>query len=111
MCWKKNKAKFFLKIGMTLRRVTAVACDNSRRCYRKAAVGFRMLRDNPPRPAFTSFPSSFNYDVTCLCWLRNGRRVGVASVFAKATTRREQHKLRRASNKGTLRAFRNADRF
>jgi hypothetical protein len=49
---------------MTLRRVTAVASDNSRRCYRKAAVGFRTLRDNPPLPAFTSFPSSFHYDVT-----------------------------------------------
>src|SRR6266480_5573422 len=49
---------------MTLRRVTAVTSDNSRRCYRKAAVGFRTLRDNPPLPAFTSFPSSFDYDVT-----------------------------------------------
>ena len=42
---------------MTLRRVTAVASH-------KAAVGFRTLRDNPPLPAFTSFPSSFDYDVT-----------------------------------------------
>src|SRR5882757_1031124 len=43
---------------MTLRRVRAVASDNSRRCYRKAAVGFRIFGDNPPLPAFTSFPSS-----------------------------------------------------
>ena len=48
---------------MTLRKVTAVASDNSRRYYRKAPMGFRMLRDNPPRRAFTSFPSSLDYDV------------------------------------------------
>jgi hypothetical protein len=67
---------------MTLRRVTAVASDNSRRCYRKAAVGFRMLRDNPPRPAFTSLPSSFDYDVTS----RRGIRLCQGYDMTRVTT-------------------------
>jgi hypothetical protein len=68
---------------MTLRRVTAVASDNSRRCYRKAAAGFRMLRDNPPRPAFTSFLSSFDYDLTSR---RGGIRLCQGYDVTRATT-------------------------
>src|SRR5438874_5803345 len=66
---------------MTLRRVTAVASDHSRRCYRKAAVGFRMLRDNPAATRLHFVPSSFDYDVTS----RRGKQV---TIRAEHRTRR-----------------------
>src|SRR2546430_17606871 len=80
--WKKNETSFSLKIGMPLRGVGGVASNTSRRSYRKAVVGFRMLRDSPPRPAFTSFPSSFDYDVTS----RRGIRLCQGYDLTRAAT-------------------------
>jgi len=78
---------------MTLRRVTAVASDNSRCCYRKAAVGFRMYKDNPPLPVLylgssrcaRPLPRGFTGHVAHPSRSIH-RTFGVASVFAKATT-------------------------
>jgi len=43
---------------------------------------------------FHFVPSSFDYDVTCLRWLRHGRRVGVASdskMPERSASRTQRH--------------------